>query len=57
MSCAVSIAPEGLCGVLMNSMRVFGEIAARTFCQSTEKSTGSSGTCTARAPARSIAGS
>ena len=57
MSPSVSIAPEGLCGLLIISMRVRGDIASRNRCQSTVKSCGSSGTCTAMPPARSIAGS
>jgi len=57
MSFAVSMAPEGLCGLLIISMRVRGLIAARTLSQSGAKVTGSSAMCTARAPARSIAGS
>ena len=57
MSASPNIAPDGLCGVFTISMRVRGVIASRTRCQSTEKSAGSSGTCTAVAPARSMAGS
>ena len=57
MSSASSIAPDGLCGLLIISIRVRGVIASRTRGQSTEKSTGSSGTCTAMPPASSIAGS
>ena len=51
------MAPDGLCGLLIISMRVFGVIAARTRFQSGAKVTGSSGMRTARAPARSMAGS
>ena len=57
MSAWSNIAPEGLCGLLTISRRVFGVTAARTRSQSTAKVCGSSGTCTARAPARSMAGS
>ena len=57
MSSASNIAPDGLCGELIISIRVFGVIAARTSCQSGANVCGSSGTCTARPPARSIAGS
>ena len=57
MSASESIAPDGLCGLLTISIRVRGVIASRTRCQSGAKLAGSSGTCTARAPARSIAGS
>ena len=57
ISSAVNIAPDGLCGLLIISIRVFGVIAARTCSQSGAKVCGSSATCTARAPARSIAGS
>ncbi len=57
MSAAESIAPDGLCGLLIISIRVLGVIASRTRCQSGAKLCGSSGTCTARAPANSIAGS
>ena len=49
MSPASSIAPDGLCGLLIISIRVRGVIASRTACQSGAKVRGSSGTCTARA--------
>ena len=48
---------RGLCGLLIISIRVLGVIAARTAFQSGAKVRGSSATCTAFAPARSIAGS
>ena len=57
MSASDSIAPEGLCGLLIISIRVAGVIAARTAFQAGANVTGSSATCTALAPARSIAGS
>ena len=57
MSSAPNIAPDGLCGLLTMIIRVLDVTAARTWSQSTAKLTGSSGTCTARAPARSMAGS
>src|SRR3546814_8605332 len=49
MSTADSIAPDGLCGLLIISIRVLGVIASFTRCQSGAKVAGSSGTCTARA--------
>lgn len=52
-----SIAPDGLCGLLIINMRVRGVMASCTFRQSTAKVCGSRATCTALAPARSIAGS
>ena len=57
MSSAVHSAPEGLCGELMKIIRVRGVTAARRRCQSTEKSAGSSATCTHTPPAKSMAGS
>ena len=57
MSSAVKMAPDGLCGLLIISSRVLGVIAARIAAQSGAKVTGSSATCTAVAPASSIAGS
>ncbi len=56
-SAADSTAPDGLCGLLIMIMRVFGVTASRTRCQSIANAGTVSGTCTARAPCRSIAGS
>ena len=57
MSAALNIAPDGLCGLLIINIRVRGVIAARTASQSGAKVCGFSATCTAVAPAISIAGS
>ena len=54
---ASSIAPDGLCGVLVISMRVRGVTAAATASQSGANVSGSSGTCTGTPPASTIAGS
>jgi methionine aminotransferase len=50
-------APLGLCGVLRMIMRVRGLRASSSFCQSIEKSSSPSCTCTQRPPANSTEGS